>query len=237
MARRPMYAVVALIVGAMAIGTLWFRGGGLRHEGGSNRPSAESSATVAAWETVVANAVVIPPVEPPPLPEDWPTFEPAGTTTPIVVTPPPWFPERVTDIDEPQEVVEFVRHLVGDDIEWAEWHVKLTTRDDIGVWKVRREPYVITRPLLGTPDIPAEQAVWIVGFRSVKPWPADRLSGHVAPPSDSGYAYLHYEGYVVLDRSGNIVELGAVDDVTTDGTPVPNPFLQIADIDGLREVK
>lgn len=237
MARKPLYAVVAVIVAAMVIGTWWFRGGRSVREGGATGPSAESSATVAAWETLVADAVVIPPVEPPPLPDDLPTFEPAGAATPIIVTPPPWYPKQTTDFDEPQEIVEFVRHLVGEDIEWSEWHVKLTTRDDIEAWQYLRMPGVVTRPLLGTPDIPVEQAVWIVGFRSVKPWPAERLSGHIAPPSDSGNAYLHYEGYVVLDRIGNIVEVGTVDDVTTDGTPVPYPFLQIADIDGLRDVK
>lgn len=181
--------------------------------------------------------VVVATLEAPPTSADIATIPPLQSTEPVILTPPSWFPLHVSQMDEPDEIADYVHHLIGMDIEWAEYHVKRTTMADIQAMQYRTM-VMATADLSGTPN-PAE-AVWIVGFRSVEPFPIGRLEsamgvgyGHGERP---GGVADHYVAYVLVSINGDVVGVGTVDDVTADGTPVPRGEWSIADIQSLREV-
>jgi len=236
--RALLLAATAVLLVALVL-TSWHVGRG-RLQDQSNPTSPAIADNAAGQDGEMATALMATAIHEwmGGTPEEWAT--PKVTRTPIRVTveAPWWYPERPEDIDEPEEIAEYTRHLVGDDLPWVEWYAKVTTTEDVDNMTVAG--FASATAVLGsTPE--AHTVVWIVGFRTSKPFRGSRLEELVgAPYSDDAWRVepgYHYEAFVLLDRHANVRGFRVGDGISHDGTPVPNPDgWSIDDISSLREV-
>jgi len=163
---------------------------------------------------------------------------PSPTSTEVWTTPGPGWPRPKTELNDPEEVAAYVHKLLGTDIEWSAYYVKLTTYDDIEFMMHGRE-LLSTPDLSGTPEIPSEGARWIVGYRSpdlIDPVRILGVMGMGRLAAEEGWTGGVYCGFAILDTAGWVVGAGTVDNKTLDGTPVPNGEWEIEDIEELRTI-
>lgn len=161
---------------------------------------------------------------------------PVLSTPSSIVPPPAGWPRHVSDVDTAAEMADFVRRFLIPNVAWSEYFVRRTTMDAFD--ELVNGPSVPGAEVAGGTPVPDRRAVWVIGFRSAEPFPPERLN-QIGSPSDArseSAAGGHYEGYVVVDETGNLVQIGTVDFPSSDGTPQPNGRWRIDDIASLPEV-
>jgi hypothetical protein len=138
-------------------------------------------------------------------------------------------PHRFGSADE---VAQYVHELVNPSVAWTEQHVKLTVArhfDDLSGGLVPSTP-------TGTPHPIDDEVVWVVGFRSEELVTNDRIDSVVGLSGlgdpNSPYGMMGgFEAYVVVSQIGTPLSSGIVDLPNHEGTPEPNAFWVLSDID------